>query len=534
MHSAHAAKQTVCSITVNSPDEKEMFRRSLPADRFEFVELVEKGRPDWLASACRQGIRCDVLVVSGHYDGRSVFFSDRLDVQEHLPVVELERVTCSDSCPGLFSRLKEVYLFGCNTLNAEPLNSASAEIGRSLVRAGNSPAGAARLSRALGARHGESSRDQMRQIFKDVPLIYGFSSTAPVGPAAGALLGRHFRAGGGGEVASGRASARLLEQFRAHSMVTTRGMGESDPQATYRQDVCSFADDRVTPERRLSFVHGLLGRDMAEVRMFLDRIEKSVESLGDAERRSPLVAGVLADIAGDDAARTRFLTFARDADQPVVRARMLALAHDLGWLTLEEERTELIRMFRERLASGSAGAADVDLACTLNEDRELDAELHRLAGAQRRADGVAHDAILACLGSGEGHARTLEALTGPNDDDARIAQVYLRHRPVADVNELRAIARGIARMRDSAGQVLALNALASHRLSDPESLESLARLYPVADSPVVQTAIAGVLIRSDYEAIETDGLLRTLRAHRLRSRDGDNMVDVLIRRLQAR
>ncbi len=72
-----ADKKTVCTITVNSPDEKEAFRRSLPPDKFQFVELVERGRPDWLESACRQGIRCDVLVVSGHYDGGNEFFSDQ-------------------------------------------------------------------------------------------------------------------------------------------------------------------------------------------------------------------------------------------------------------------------------------------------------------------------------------------------------------------------------------------------------------------------------------------------------------------------
>src|SRR5207302_6764065 len=63
-HNAHADKKTVCSITVNSPDEKEAFRRSLPSNKYQFVELVERGRSDWLESACRQGIRCDVLVIS--------------------------------------------------------------------------------------------------------------------------------------------------------------------------------------------------------------------------------------------------------------------------------------------------------------------------------------------------------------------------------------------------------------------------------------------------------------------------------------
>ena len=51
---AEAEKRTVCTDTVNSSDEKEVFRRHLPPDQYQFVELVERGRPDWLASACQQ------------------------------------------------------------------------------------------------------------------------------------------------------------------------------------------------------------------------------------------------------------------------------------------------------------------------------------------------------------------------------------------------------------------------------------------------------------------------------------------------
>ena len=134
-HDANADKKTVCTITVNSSDEKEIFQRSLPRDDFQFVELVERGRPNWLESACRTNVRCDVLIISGHFDGGTEFYSDRLDAREYLPVEQMERASCSESCPGLFSQLKEAYLFGCNTLNAEAMRSAGAEIGRSLVRA---------------------------------------------------------------------------------------------------------------------------------------------------------------------------------------------------------------------------------------------------------------------------------------------------------------------------------------------------------------------------------------------------------------
>ena len=65
-----------------------------------------------------------------------------------------------------------------------------------------------------------------------------------------------------------------------------------------------------------------------------------------------------------------------------------------------------------------------------------------------------------------------------------------------------------------------------------ETLEEIARLFPVAKSISVQRAIAGVLIRSDYHSMATPELVRTLREHRLKSPDGRDLIDVLINRLQ--
>ena len=48
---------------------------------------------------------------------------------------------------GPLSQLKEVYLFGCNTLNPEALHSTSEAIARMLVQSGHSPADVERLAR---------------------------------------------------------------------------------------------------------------------------------------------------------------------------------------------------------------------------------------------------------------------------------------------------------------------------------------------------------------------------------------------------
>ena len=276
---AHADKKTVCTITVNSPDEKQTFRRNLPADDYEFVELVERGRPDWLASACRAGVRCDILVISGHFDGGDEFYSDRPDMREYLPVDEMERASCSASCSGLFSRLKEVYLFGCNTLNADPQNVATAEIARSLQRSGYSAVEAERVTRMLNERHSDSNRDRMREIFANVPVIYGFSSKAPLGATAAPLLERYFQSAGatGGSlpaIGSGRADAKLLGLFARSSMTIAGGLTEQEPQADARRDACRFADDDAPAAAKVAFAHDVLRRDMAEVRMSLAMLEK--------------------------------------------------------------------------------------------------------------------------------------------------------------------------------------------------------------------------------------------------------------------
>src|SRR6185503_8936276 len=209
---AQAERKTVCTITVNSDDEKETFRKRLPAGQYDFVELVEKGRAEWLQSSCRKRVQCDVLVVSGHFNAGDDFYSDRLENNEYLRVDELERAACSDSCPGLFSRLKEVYLFGCESLNPEATRNAT---------------------------HGESSRERMRRIFAHVPVIYGFSSSAPVGPTAAMLLNRYFDSGPS-EVGTGRVSQRLLRTFSRNNISHARGSGGDPVQAAYRTQICQL------------------------------------------------------------------------------------------------------------------------------------------------------------------------------------------------------------------------------------------------------------------------------------------------------
>ncbi|HUQ28112.1 MAG TPA: hypothetical protein VM051_05940, partial [Usitatibacter sp.] len=498
---AQERRQVVCTITVNSADEREAFRRFLPAERFEFVELVENGRPDWLASSCRQGIECDVLVVSGHFAGTE-FYSSRPETRETLKVDEIERVQCSGSC-GLFSKLKEAYLFGCDTLKPEPVRSAMPEIIRGLVRAGVTGPQAENVARALSEREAESSRGLMRRLFPGVPVIYGFSSLAPYGRVAGPLLERFFESGGGEDVATGRASERLLKLFGPSSMTLAEGMAENAS--------CRYHDDRIAAARKLESLAAELRGEMPEARMAFVRVEKFLQDLPAAQRIDAGFIAARREIAADSASRHAYLALVRATVDPALRVRMAAVGRDLGWLDEGGHRAELALTIRDMFAAQALDFGEVDLICALNKDDALATELRLFNVATVAPSRGARAAAGACLGDPAAREGALRALASADEQEVRMTQALLRHRPIKDVAELRRVTAGITAMKASAAQVRALETLARHHIADPEILERLASLYSSARSAGVQRAIAEVFLRSDLSAIDTRALGSRLR-----------------------
>ena len=267
--------------------------------------------------------------------------------------------------------------------------------------------------------------------------------------------------------------------------------------------------------------------------MFLDRLEDYVASI-DGERADPAVARVLAGIASDGLARDRYLDYARNAGRSPIRARMLALAEKVGWLSVAQKRAELIRMIDDDVARNAVDASEVDLLCSLNAHGELDGAASELRVAPTQAAALPTAALLACLGSADARARVLQALPDAGVNDVEAVAVYLRHRPIAEPAELRTLTAEIARMANPTAQARALETLAQLGPSDPGSVETLTRLFPAAATPSVQVAIAGVLLRTDAHALDYPELLSTLRARRHKPNAGTDLVDVLIRRLEAR
>ena len=500
---AAADKKTICTITVNSPDEREAMRARLPKGEYEFVELVDKGRPDWLRSACERKVQCDALVISGHFNAGEDFYSDKIEAREHLRMDELERASCSESCPGVFAKLKEVYLFGCESLNPDSSKYASA--------------------------YGESGRDRMRRLFAGVPSIYGFSGPAPVGPTAAMLLNRYFDTGAASEIGTGRPSSRMLSTFSRNHMVAIPGLRPGDARMSYRRQVCGFYDERETAAQKLDAIHAMMKRDMNEARGFFERIENFLAFLTSEERQSGAFAQALAQVSADDASRDRYLAMAR-GERPEMRSRMVKVAATLGWLDPARERDEQLRIASDLIARDTIGYAEVDLVCSMNADGSLDAAAARSSFAALADSRVGPAAILACLGRRDAHQRVVRALVSSDERDVRIAQAYLRNRPVSDAREMRAIAAGIPMNASSPAQVRALETLARLNVTDPEIIEQLSQAFAEAKSISVQRAIAEVFLRSDAKALPKAQLAALVRRHKLK---GDDLIDQLLRKLQS-
>ena len=190
LKSLDSTKPTVCSMTLNSKDEREVFRKHL-GNSFNFVELVNPDDGEWLRKSCDSQIRCDILVVSGHFGGSFFGSSGRLSMET------LENSSCESSCQNLFESAKEVFLFGCNTMaGKEPDSRTMQEYADILYDDHRDVYPSRRMAEEAAAYRysplGTQTQDRMKRVFKNA-RIYGFHSTAPSGKNISPRLHKYFK-----------------------------------------------------------------------------------------------------------------------------------------------------------------------------------------------------------------------------------------------------------------------------------------------------------------------------------------------------
>lgn len=483
---------TVCSITINSADEIDTFRRYLPDPTFQFVELTKpwteasaEPSTDWLPKACESGVRCDVLVVSGHFLTTFVGTSGL-----SLSLEELEQRACDESCPGILRSPLEVFLFGCKTLatREQDLSIPQQDL-RAFTTSGVSASTAERIvEEAPFGGSGETNLERMRFVFTGVPRLYGFSSIGPSGETVKPLLEGYFQSVGDyaehlRQIAHSRRPPDptdprvdpFIRSLQPSSVEQCGGLDPADPDYARSTRGCFLKSERHPVLDRLERVETLLeDRDflshLPAIEWFFHRHKPA--SFGPSE------LAVLQRIRKNQRAREPFLRMIYGVETPVIRLEMLSVARSFGWMNDDEalglEREVVLGVLRPPIYGHGR-----DLVCGIDPDL--------VSRIQIRADELPSEVYtdefgiqaLGCLKPSDERIHVLlgRSLFDSREWIARYAAIALKAMKPARVEVQVALARQLGRP-ETALRRWAAEALREIRASDPVVLETIRSADP--------------------------------------------------------
>lgn len=184
-------------MTLNSDEERDIFVRQVENDRRNFnavVELTELGGGgDWFQAACRSGIRCDIVVISGHFTDR--FSGTHNGVRRSLKLDDMERAGCQNTCEGILDHPYEVFLLGCNTLSTKGSDTRTPDAYLAhLLEDGVPQARAELVTEALYGKTGDDNKSRIERAFRGQrKMLYGFNSRGPSGATIDRMLKDYFQ-----------------------------------------------------------------------------------------------------------------------------------------------------------------------------------------------------------------------------------------------------------------------------------------------------------------------------------------------------
>ncbi len=193
-------RKTVCSITINSKEEREAFRSELNNRDYNWVELIPFNKPEdsnrfmvrdnqWLDRACQKKIRCDIMVFSGHFASSFIGSSGH-----EVKLEDLTKYSCDKNCETTFESVRQVYLFGCNTLAQNAPDSRTIAAYREiLIQDGVSPHSAQQIAARRYTIYGQTISDEVRKIFPKARQIFGFAAPGPTGKNIKPALVKYLR-----------------------------------------------------------------------------------------------------------------------------------------------------------------------------------------------------------------------------------------------------------------------------------------------------------------------------------------------------
>lgn len=341
---AAQAKTTVCSMNLNSPDELEIMQKHLGTDDFEYIELGEN--PE---TSCNKQFKCDIFMVSAHFGG--IFFGEKFDKymtnekgekvaqtkRYEVGLDSLEKLSCSNKCGNIFNA-KQVYMFGCNTLNGRKKDDRTPEVYVDVLRADNyGTVMAQHLAANIYSSLGGTYHERMQQLFPQASQIFGFYSKAPKGKDIRKYLDESFatlKPGTyadtlvAGSEAANQWSQSLSNGLKRFSFTTTVGKPNNDSL------ICKVLNAPHEYEKLKTIREAF---DRGEGLKIVTSLVHFFNSLG-IEHLDSRELGELDKIKRNKAVKEQLLTFITTADDAfsVVRLEILEMMTTISWVTKVE------------------------------------------------------------------------------------------------------------------------------------------------------------------------------------------------------
>ncbi|MEK2645827.1 hypothetical protein [Bdellovibrio sp. BCCA] len=363
-----SAQRTVCTVTLNSEHERSLFKRKYEKENLKFVELTDfknglKDPNDWFDNACKSGVKCDSLIISGHFGG--TFFGE--DTSLTLSLKTLEKKACSRTCEGILSQPKEVYLFGCNTLADKKADRRTPAEYRRILQDDGIAEGY--MNRIVAARYspvGESFKTTMRKVFAGVPQIYGFDSVGPSGKTVSSFLNSYLnKIPNYAERLNQLEAAKVVSQIEKTGKIGTQFSGpwnSSMKGTAYASCVgatpgprkeCGLSDDKKSDFEKLLTVESLLNDGnrknhfLAIEEFFKD---KDLSRLSSDERQ------VLERIHNNKQASQELLSLLPQLNSVLeTKFPLVNLAQTLGWMDEKSAKDEYFKTVSLSLKKGLNG-----------------------------------------------------------------------------------------------------------------------------------------------------------------------------------
>lgn len=325
-------KKTVCGITLNSDNELLAFQDKLSKENFQFVELYS-GSPYWLRDAGIAKIKCDILVISGHFGGQ--FFGTRGSVS----LEELENHSCDAANSGIFHAPKEVFLFGCNTLAGKSQDRRTPEeYRRVLIEDDFSEAQADLIVSLRYSPIGQTFHDRMSRVFAGVPKIYGFHSIAPSGKNVEPLLKNYLKSTKNySSRLTGNETSKNTDLFKAlkdTAIAQTMGKPGTSKSAVSR---CYLNAKDIPESEKIDWIYNTLknpserAAHLAEISSYLIKGSRHSSSRFSDEKK-------LTEISKDKKLAQDMNMVVKEGlkDYPFIRLSLINISRYFGWVSMKE------------------------------------------------------------------------------------------------------------------------------------------------------------------------------------------------------